>query len=111
MIETTYWYKTYRDMLNVYRTIRGFIMGHKLEGTVTAIGIKGKFLVIVLLDDNLNDEDKEHLVTYLRASDGNPYDLREPSVLRGMREFKRRTATHGQHWTEYQYSPGLWIKL
>jgi hypothetical protein len=108
-VELVYFYPNVRDMLDAYRSARSFI--RRYEGVVSAIRHKGKFLVVALLDDSLGPEDSDYLVTILKSSDGNPYDLREPSILRDMRDFKRQVALKEQRWAEEEYSPGLWIAL
>lgn len=108
-MQLVFFYPNPRDMLDAYRSARSFV--RQFEGIVSAIGHKGKFLVVALLDDNLDPEDYDYLATILKSSDGNPYELREPSMLRDMREFKHQTALREQRWAEEEYSPGLWIAL
>ena len=108
-MQLIFFYPNVHDMLDAYRSARSFV--RRFEGIVSAIGHRGKFLVVALLDDDLNAEDSDYLVTVLKSSDGNPYELREPSILRDMREFKHQTALREQRWAEEEYSPGLWIAL
>ena len=108
-MELVFFYPNARDMLDAYRSARSFVRHY--AGIVSAIGHRGKFLVVALLDNDLDPEDFDYITTILKSSDGNPYDLREPSVIRDMREFKHQTALREQRWMEEEYSPGLWIAL